>query len=52
MGGPDGIISAKLVMSIRSHQREPPMAKMSMVGLNLAKNVFGERETNGTRIVC
>jgi hypothetical protein len=38
---PDGIISAKLVVLIRNpQQREPPMAKISMIGLDLAKNVF------------
>jgi transposase len=38
---PDGIISsAKLVVLIRNQQRGPPMVKISMIGLDLAKNVF------------
>jgi hypothetical protein len=37
---PDGIIRAKLVVSIRNQQRGPSMAKISMIGLDLAKNVF------------
>jgi transposase len=37
---PDGIISAKLVVSIRNQQRGPSMEKISMIGLDLAKNVF------------
>jgi transposase len=37
---PDGIISAKLVVLIRNQRREPSMAKISMIGLDLAKNVF------------
>jgi transposase len=37
---PDGIISAKLVVLIRNQQRGPSMAKISMIGLDLAKNVF------------
>jgi hypothetical protein len=35
----DGIISAKLVM-ISNQQRGPSMAKISMIGIELAKNVF------------
>ena len=37
---PDGIIGAKLVVSIRNQQRGPSVAKISMIGLDLAKNVF------------
>jgi hypothetical protein len=37
---PDGIIRAKLVVSIRNQQRGPSMAKISMIGIDLAKNVF------------
>jgi len=37
---PNGIISAKLVVLIGNQQRGPPMAKISMIGLDLAKNVF------------
>jgi transposase len=37
---PEGIISAKLVVSIRNQQRGPSMAKISMIGIDLAKNVF------------
>jgi hypothetical protein len=33
---PDGIISAKLVVLIRNQQRGPPMAKISMIGLDLS----------------
>jgi hypothetical protein len=38
--GPDGIISAKLVVMIRKPATGPSMAKISMIGLGLAKNVF------------
>jgi hypothetical protein len=37
---PDGIISAKLVVMIRNQQRGPSMAKISMIGIDLAKNLF------------
>ena len=37
---PNGIVSAKLVVLIRNQQRGPPMGKISMIGLDLAKNVF------------
>ena len=37
---PNGIISAKLVVLIRSSKGGPSMTKVSMIGLDLAKNVF------------
>ncbi len=37
---PDGIIGAKLVVLISQQQRGPSMTKVSMIGLDLAKNVF------------
>jgi transposase len=37
---PDGIKSATLVILIRSSEREPSMKQVSMIGLDLAKNVF------------
>jgi transposase len=37
---PDGIISAKLVVFDSQPAKGPPMVKISMIGLDLAKNVF------------
>jgi hypothetical protein len=37
---PDGIIRAKLVVMIRNQQRGPSTAKISVIGIDLAKNVF------------
>jgi transposase len=37
---PDGIISARLVVFDSHQQRGPSMTKVSMIGLDLAKNVF------------
>jgi transposase len=37
---PDGIMSAKLEVSIRSSTKGPSMTKVSMIGLDLGKNAF------------
>jgi transposase len=37
---PGGIIGAKLVVLISLQLRRPSMAQISMIGLDLAKNVF------------
>ncbi len=48
---PDGIMSAKLEVSIRSSTKGPSMTKVSMIGLDLGKNAFQAHGIDAVKVV-